>query len=576
MSEFAGPRRLWGLAGDFWARDPGRSCLALTLTATTGLLNGVGLLVLLPLLAATGLLESSAEQPAAWVGDLFRAVEPETRLPLVLVVYVVIVGFYAVLKYVAARVNARLVMDYVDQTRTEIYHRVLASPWRVINRQYSHEITNQLSSNLDWLQRGVYGICQIAGALLVAAFQLLVACILSLELLLLALVLIVCGYPVMRWLQQRAMGSGLEAVTQHQRMHEASGSLITRFKQIKAHGREHKEQQDLATSSRSLADIGIDLQVSAARMQLIFELLAVGLIAGLFYVGFTWLQVPVANLLVFLFVISQLLPRLVQMQRMLQTLVQAVPAHESYQRFVAGLEQAGSTRQETPVKHAGHYERFSYRFLDDTEGPVGFNGLCLEFRVGEITALVGESGIGKTSLCDVLAGLHPECCDVEVDGQPLHPADWASLRGNLAYMPQSAQPWQKTVREVLQWGRGEVEEGTAWEMLERVGLQRRIARQDKGLDAPLGDTGIGLSGGELQRLMLAQALLIKPRLLILDEITSALDSETERQIISALSKARSEMAIVVATHRSDLSGSADHCYELHRQDDRVVSLCKCR
>lgn len=553
---------------DFFRRNTGSASLALLLMTMIGLLNGISLLLLLPLLASTGLLQGHHEQAIPLLGSLFQGFEPNIRFTLVLAIYIAVVGSFAMLKYCAARLNAQLVMGFIDQARSELYQRILASPWHVISRRHSHEITNQLSSNLDWILRGAHGVCQFISILLVAAFQLVVACLLSFKLVLLALVVIILGYPLMRWLQRRALDSGQSAVNHNQRLHETSGSLVSRFKQIKAHGHETRELQGLSASSRSLADTMIDLQVSAARMQLIFELLAVALIAGLFYLGFTWLDVPIASLLVFLFVMAQFMPRLINMQRMLHTLTQALPAHQSYLHFMAELQPAPPAEETVPTA-SGEVTRITYRPHDTTQAPVHFGGLVLECRVGEITALVGESGIGKTSLCDILAGLHPEHCDVLLNGQP-HDNGWAWLRQSMAYVPQAAHPWQKTVREALLWGYPKADDRMLWETLEQVGLKQRIASQAKGLDAALGDSGIGLSGGELQRLMLAQALIRQPRLLILDEITSALDSETEDHIIRALTAAKENTAIVVATHRSALRDCADRCYELQKHHQQRI------
>lgn len=337
MAEPARIGALLAFITDFAKRKPGDMLAALVLTSLTALFNGMGLLLLLPLLASTGLLDHGSQKDLPWMVGILGRFDPSFRFVLVLVIYVTTISLLAGLKFLAARSTARLSMDYIDHARTTLYRTTLHTPWRIISRHHSHEITEQISSNLDWMMRGTLGICHLAGSLLVVSIQILVAGVISLKLAALAAAIVIPGYPLMHWLQRRALQSGTAAIAHNKRMHETSANLVGRLKHIKAHGDELREMETLRSTSRSLADIAIDLQVSAAGLQLILEVFAVTLIAGLFYIGFAVLQLPLSSLLVFMLVTAQILPKLVGMQRMLQVIMQSIPAHESYQRFIASL-----------------------------------------------------------------------------------------------------------------------------------------------------------------------------------------------------------------------------------------------
>lgn len=547
---------------------PLRSLLAALLISLVAALNGISLLMLIPLLAGLGVGGEVPILPLPMLDEWLAAYPHEWRFAAVLGLYVLVIISYGLLKFFTTQLNTHLSMEYAYQLRVGLYKRLLNTPWRVISGEYSHQITNQLFSNLEWVMRGVSSLLQTISLLFIALGQFVVAIFLSPQLALFALVFVIASLPLMRWLQKRALRSGDVVTAEYRRIHAASDDFVTRFKQIKVHGNEALVNQEVADSTRMLTDTNADLQISAAKVQFLYELSAVLSIAMLFYIGKVWLSMPIESLLVFLFVMAQMLPRLVNAQKMLQVLVQALPAFESYRAFEKKLAAKSILTSveiallETPDFHCVQYRDITYK-----EAGLTFELAALDFKVGELVALSGPSGVGKTTLCDILAGLYPENCRIALDGQPLLEGQRVALQKSMSYVPQAARPWQATIREVLQWGGTSKADSELWTMLQKVRLKERVAAHSEGMDAPVGEAGIHLSGGELQRLMLAQALLREPRLLILDEISSALDAETEAVIIALLQEVKQSMAIVVATHRKTMAASADQNYLCLRSTD---------
>jgi ATP-binding cassette subfamily C protein len=179
---------------------------------------------------------------------------------------------------------------------------------------------------------------------------------------------------------------------------------------------------------------------------------------------------------------------------------------------------------------------------------------------GELTLVSGDSGIGKSSLIDVLAGMaRPDVFAANEGGYPLDFDGYRQLVRHGAYVGQSVRPWQSSVRECLLWAAPAASDAMLREALADVGLDRRLAVSDAGLDTSLADASSRLSGGELQRLLLAQVILRQPVLALLDEATSALDAASEMAVLESMKRRLPRTIMIVVSHRPGVALLAEQC-----------------
>jgi ATP-binding cassette subfamily C protein len=177
---------------------------------------------------------------------------------------------------------------------------------------------------------------------------------------------------------------------------------------------------------------------------------------------------------------------------------------------------------------------------------------------GELTLVCGDSGIGKSSLVDVLAGMTlPAAFAARVGEQAIDFDGYRALVRNGAYVSQSVRPWQHTVRDCLLWAAPGASEDMMREVLRDVGLDRWLAASREGIDAALDGASSRLSGGELQRLMLAQVILRQPFLAVLDEATGALDAASELAVLTAFKRRLPRSILIVVSHRASVATMAD-------------------
>jgi ATP-binding cassette subfamily B protein len=197
------------------------------------------------------------------------------------------------------------------------------------------------------------------------------------------------------------------------------------------------------------------------------------------------------------------------------------------------------------------------------------DGISLDIKAGQTVALVGKVGAGKTWLINLLPRLvDPTGGRILLDGHDLREFRLEDLRRIVGYVPQEPILFSDTVRNNVRFGRAEVSDAVMEWALEVSQLKDEIARFPQGLDTPIGTRGMSISGGQKQRLALARALVGKPKILILDDCTSALDSRTEAALWERLHEVMPGMTAILITHRPDTLERADNIFVL--EEGKVI------
>ncbi len=192
-----------------------------------------------------------------------------------------------------------------------------------------------------------------------------------------------------------------------------------------------------------------------------------------------------------------------------------------------------------------------------TEIPA-LNGVNLSIRAGQTVALVGPSGAGKTTLSNLVARFYdPTSGRVTLDGRDLRDFDVESFRSLLGVVEQDVFLFDGTIRQNIAYARRDATEAEIRAAAEAANATEFINRFTDGLQTVIGERGVRLSGGQRQRLAIARAILADPKLLILDEATSNLDTESERLIQQSLGTLMHGRTSVVIAHRLSTIASAD-------------------
>jgi ATP-binding cassette subfamily B protein len=241
---------------------------------------------------------------------------------------------------------------------------------------------------------------------------------------------------------------------------------------------------------------------------------------------------------------------------------------EMVQRMGAGLRRFYEILDEEPaIRDAADAQE-----LENVRGRIDFEGvtfsyggrrhvlrdLNLSIEPGSVTALVGPSGAGKTSFCNLIPRFYePEQGVVRIDGIDVRQVTLRSLRAAVGTVQQDVFLFTGSVRDNIAYGNPEASEEQLREAARRAGASEFIEELPSGYDTHIGEKGVKLSGGQKQRLSIARAFLKDPRILILDEATSSLDTHTERIIQSALRELIRGRTTLIIAHRLSTVRHAD-------------------
>lgn len=301
-------------------------------------------------------------------------------------------------------------------------------------------------------------------------------------------------------------------------------------------------------------------------------LLAIVIGAGLYLAHTLW-AIPLAELVVSGLIFFQLISIIKKLQKFLQQAVELESAYIRTEELIADAESAQEVWAGTATPDVG--DGFAFEDVSFAHGDKSvLDGLSLDIPAGAITVFMGPSGAGKTTIVDLLIGLHrADQGRILIGGQPIEAIDMAAWRGTIGYVPQELNLLHASVRENIRLGDASVDDTAIWRALEQVDAVDFVRALPAGLDTDVGETGGKLSGGQRQRISLARALAAEPKVLVLDEVTSALDPATETAIvqnIAALNNGR--YTILAITHRPAWTAIADRLYQV--EPGRVTEVAR--
>lgn len=465
-------------------------------------------------------------------------------------VFALVATVFAVTRWQAARLGARLVGDYGVTLRRLVHARLVDAPLGSLAGSGSAEIANVLTYNVEIVVQAFSAFQQLLVAGLTAAASMFVAFVISPPLVLASPVLAFFAWLASRLFGREQVAIGRRYVADMTSLFWHSEDFPRRLRHVRSFGRQAAEKASYeATSSRLGDGYAQQLQLIASG-RLVLELVAVGGMAGMFVLAHRWHRVDPASLIAVCLLFGRLLPYVVSTRQSFQQLRSAAPALALWRRY-ASIAPEASVEESAAEPGIVRIERL--RVVPPVQGTTVSDLMLVP---GELVLIGGDSGIGKSSLVDVLAGMAPpEHFTASLDGHPIGFDRYRALVRRGAYLGQSMRPWQRTVGECLRWAAPAADDATLRAVLNEVGLAMP-------LDACLqGETG-RLSGGESQRLMLAQVILRQPVLALLDEATSALDTVAELTLLATLKRRLPRTILVVVSHRPGVAMLAERVLTL--------------
>lgn len=548
------------LALDFLRCRGASGVAAAGLVLAGALLEGAGLLLLVPIVAlaldtsGTVAAPSGASAAIAALADAVGASSDRARLALLLTVFCTVIVLRFAVLLLRDGMLARIEEEFVLALRRRAFRRLAALPWSEAAGLRQTPLVRALTSDVDRAAVGVGALVAGGVAAAVLAVQFVLALALAPLVTLMAAAVALAVFRSLGGLRRRASERGADLTAGGLALLDSASAFLRGLKAAKAHGLEARYVRRFEEAARVVADTNRGFVTDQALARQLLQAAAALIGVAAVVLGLFVLATPPENLVVALLILARLYSPLQVIQNTQQAIRHAAEGYREARRVAGPPAGPLPPLAETPAAPLAAAPEI--RLEEITVGgatadrPAILREVSLALPPGSVTALVGESGAGKSTLCDVVAGLiAPDAGVVRLDGRPLDVLLLARLRASLAYVGQEPALFEPTVRETLSWGTTGANDAQLWRALEIVGAAGIVRRLPGGLDAPLAADGTGLSGGERQRLRLAAALLRRPRLLILDEATGALDAGSEMAVLAAVLAARDGATTLLVSHR---------------------------
>lgn len=204
--------------------------------------------------------------------------------------------------------------------------------------------------------------------------------------------------------------------------------------------------------------------------------------------------------------------------------------------------------EKTPIEGAIEFKNLTFTYPDT--GIVALKDVSFTVTPGETLAIVGNTGSGKSTILELIGRLY----DVEegmltIDGTPIKKLNLEDLREGIGYVPQDAFLFSDSIRNNIRFGKEQATDKEVIEAAKNAAVHKNIKGFSKGYDTVLGERGITLSGGQKQRVSIARAIIKDPKILMLDDSLSAVDTETEEEILKNLQKITKNKTTLIVSHR---------------------------
>ncbi len=553
-----------------------RAGLQIVLMIVAALSEGLGLLLLVPLMAIVGLAPGQFHDSKVIVAvnDAVGRLGLSLDLNLVVVVFIVLVVVRQVIVYGSTRFIEDTRINYVAAIRKELFEALGATRWRNLNGSQIVQFGQVLLMDCWRVGDAAQSLFRIFSGVILLIANVAVAMLLSPVL---ALVLLV-SISILTLLFSNRFGAvqvqGTRITSVQNEVYRVVENYVDNLRVAKMAGAESRMQNEFASTVDALSAeySGFIREAAATRMAL--------QLAGAIGVGvFLLVAVNVfgsagPELLLLIFITARLIPHISSLNQYTHRLLHNLPAFVHAREALERCRQhpdVGSTLVTLNTPQRSIELRNVTVLAPDDSAKILVDDVTLVVGVGEVVAVVGPSGAGKSTLADALAGLlRPDNGSIFLDGKSVREDQLPAWRKNVGYVPQSAVLLRATVRQNLTWLLADTPAAEEMERAMRCAeVTDIVAGMPDGLETRVDRREGMLSGGERQRIAIARELLRRPKLLILDEATNALDVDREARVLRNLQRFYPTMTVVFITHRPTTIAVAGRV--AHMNHGRVTS-----
>ena len=535
------------------------------LSLGTALLEGVGLGFLLPIIEIT----QSEAAPSETDGLLGRFVQAYAFLGLPFTLEFLMIGIAVVmslrfgLSFLTGWLQAILARTYQRHLRRKLFDSLMYGPIEYRDQQGSDDLLNTLVTETKRSAGVAMSAFNIVEVLLRGIIYLIIAVMLSPALTMVALVSLSISTLSVRYVLEPAYTAGEDIADANERFQTVAQMSIQGMRDVRLFNLRPTLAKRMEKVLYSYVKDGVRLERNKAALNSLNKFTNAMVVFGLVYVGFQFTALSFGELAVFLFVVFRLSPVINKINTATYHLDGRLPHLIRVQSRIQELESMNvpDAAGEEPIDSVQQVTFDDVTFAYEDERVLRDVSFTVEY--GEKIALVGPSGAGKSTIVSLLGRLQtPDSGRILADDTSIDEFDAEQWRERLAVVRQAPFLFDDTLIENVKIGKQDATRRDVERACETAQVTEFLSELPDGYDTELGEDGTRLSGGQKQRVAIARALLKDADVLVLDEATSELDSNIERDVYKGISDRESEYATISIAHDLSTIDDADRIYTL--------------
>ena len=445
------------------------------------------------------------------------------------------------------------------ELRSDIFRKVQTLSLENIDRLQPASIITRITNDVTQIQEFVNGCMRILVKAPITCIGAIVLIIIQTprQIAMVAAILIVTFALI---LANMKLGYSRFGIMQKKldRLNTVSREFLSSIRVVKVFNAEEREEEKFQTASRELAGAS----ASAMRVMAVFAPL-INLTVNFGIVAMLWISqnqssAEIGRLMASVNYMTQILIAMGMITNILNIAVRAIASSDRIAEVLNEIPAQKTPDQPLCPDWKGgiEFEDVSFRYAG--AGEKALSHVSFSAKPGETIGIIGPTGSGKTTLVNLVPRFYDATeGQVRIDGVDVTKISEAALRSAVAVVPQKVLLFSGTILENLRWGRADASEDEVKAAAETACASSFIAQTENGYDTLLGQGGVNLSGGQKQRLALARALVRSPKVLILDDCTSALDAETEAAVLAGLHQRLQGVTVLLISQRISTVRRAD-------------------